>query len=223
MDLKSAFDSAASDYDTARRQLIPCFDLFYGTAVELLPPETRSVLDLGAGTGLLSRMILERLPHSRITLIDLSEDMLARAPHSDRCNVAVADYRAALPAGPFDAVVSALSIHHLEDAEKQQLFQRIFDELNPGGIFVNADQVLGETPAIERRYRQTWLREVRAAGIEDAALSAALERMKMDRMATLDSQLLWLREAGFIDVHCSFQHDNFAVYSCHRAPACGIL
>ncbi len=181
------------------------------------------MLDLGAGTGLLSRMILERLPHSRITLIDLSEDMLARAPHSDRCNVMVADYRAALPTGPFDAVVSALSIHHLEDAEKQQLFQRIFDELSPGGIFVNADQILGESPAIDRQYRQVWLAKVRAAGADPSTVSAALERMKLDRLATLDSQLLWLRDAGFIDVHCSFRHYNFAVYSCHRAPACGIL
>jgi tRNA (cmo5U34)-methyltransferase len=37
--IKNAFDTAAKDYDLARKQLIPCFDAFYSTAFELLPFE----------------------------------------------------------------------------------------------------------------------------------------------------------------------------------------
>jgi cyclopropane fatty-acyl-phospholipid synthase-like methyltransferase len=43
----------------------------------------------------------------------------------------------------FDAIVSALAIHHLEDAEKRSLFARIHERLRPGGVFVNAEQVVG--------------------------------------------------------------------------------
>lgn len=60
MSIKNAFDMAAKDYDQARKQLIPCFDDFYGTALELIPFETKdriNVLDLGAGTGLFSSLV----------------------------------------------------------------------------------------------------------------------------------------------------------------------
>ncbi len=52
--VKKLFDSGADDYDWQRRQLIPCFDDFYGMAVSLVEPDERSprILDLGAGTGL---------------------------------------------------------------------------------------------------------------------------------------------------------------------------
>lgn len=48
--VKKLFDSGADDYDWQRRQLIPCFDDFYGMAVSLVEPDERSprVLDLGA-------------------------------------------------------------------------------------------------------------------------------------------------------------------------------
>jgi tRNA (cmo5U34)-methyltransferase len=61
------FDAHAAAYDAMRRRFIPCFDAFYGTALRLIADWTTGepfrVLDLGAGTGLLSAMILERLPH----------------------------------------------------------------------------------------------------------------------------------------------------------------
>ncbi|WP_090821228.1 class I SAM-dependent methyltransferase [Paenibacillus sp. yr247] len=37
---------------------------------------------------------------------------------------------------PFDCVISAFSIHHLEDQAKQNLYERIFKLLKPGGVFV---------------------------------------------------------------------------------------
>ena len=146
VNLKSVFDQAASIYDQTRRQLIPCFDLFYGTAIELIPPDAKRVLDLGAGTGLLTVMVLNHAPSATVTLADVSTEMLEQAKirlktPSERCVFAPIDYTVELPAGPFDVIVSALSIHHLEAPAKQRLFARIFDCLAPGGIFINADQV----------------------------------------------------------------------------------
>jgi hypothetical protein len=45
-----------------------------------------------------------------------------------------------------------------------------------------------------------------------------LERMTADRLATLDEQLGWLRDAGFEDVRCAFESGRFAVYA-GRRPA----
>jgi tRNA (cmo5U34)-methyltransferase len=115
--------------------------------------------------------------------------------------------------GQFDVVISALSIHHLSDADKIKLFNNIYKALPDGGRFINADQILGPTPDIEQVYHETWLRQVRDLGVSETDLNAALERMKADRMAPLDSQLDWLQHAGFSSVHCWYQHHRFAVFS----------
>ena len=64
MSVQAVFEATAGTYEGARRRLIPCFDRFYGAAVELLPSETSRVLELGAGTGLFSAMLRERMPRA---------------------------------------------------------------------------------------------------------------------------------------------------------------
>jgi tRNA (cmo5U34)-methyltransferase len=121
------------------------------------------------------------------------------------------DMAAELPRGPYDAVVSALAIHHLEDADKKVLFGRVYDALRPGGVFVNAEQVLGPTPELAELYVETWQRLCRELGAGDAELTAAIERRRHDRCADVESQLQWLREAGFPTVDCLYKYWEQAV------------
>jgi tRNA (cmo5U34)-methyltransferase len=218
--VKRAFDLSANTYDQSRRQLIPCFDAFYGTVLELIPytPQDRfRVLDLGAGTGLLGQLVAQRFPRATVALMDISEAMLAKAKERfaqmpGAFEFMLADYTAGV-SGEFEVVVSALSIHHLTDLSKAKLFGDILAALTPGGLFVNADQVLGATPGIDRIYRERWLRQVREMGCPLADLEAAMERMQEDKMAPVDHQLSWLRQAGFHEVNCWYQNYSFAVYS----------
>jgi tRNA (cmo5U34)-methyltransferase len=219
LSVDAPFDEAAG-YDRARRQLVPDLDGFYGAALQSVPfgRDARiRVLDLGAGTGLLSSMVAERFPRSRVTLVDLSVEMLRVARRRfvgepGRFEFRNMDYaRKPLPLG-YDLVVSALSIHHLTNGDKKELFERIHDALADGGYFVNADQVQGETPEEETSYREWWLRRVREAGVSDGDLDAALSRMRADRNATLRAQLGWLVEAGFGVVRCAYSEHRFAVY-----------
>lgn len=219
-EVKTAFDEAAQTYDRARRQLIPCFDDFYGTALALIPNQPQDsfrVLDLGAGTGLLSFLVARKFPKARITLMDISLEMLGKARErfagmEERLEFVAGDYADGF-GGKFEVIISALSIHHLTDAHKIKLFKNIYDALPDGGIFINAEQILGPTPHIEQVYQETWLRQTRDLGVSEADLNAALERMKADRMAPLDSQFSWLQQAGFSSVHCWYQHHRFAVFS----------
>src|SRR5208283_1902462 len=87
--------------------------------------------------------------------------------------------------GNFDAIVSGLSIHHLEHEEKRALFARIYAALRTGGIFINAEVILGESDDTERTANAEWKRAAREAGASDCDLAAAIERQKHDRCATL--------------------------------------
>ena len=221
--IREVFDRSARTYDRARRQLVPCFDDFYEALVSQLPFETGAgprILDLGAGTGLLSLFVSERFPNADLVLLDASPEMLRRARERfadrHRFELVVADFSRELPPGRYDAVVSALAIHHLDDGAKRALFRRGFDVLSDGGVFIDADQVCGATPEIEAGYRQTWLRQVRERGVAEADLRAALERMQEDRMALLESHLRWLGEAGFEAVDCWYRSYNFAVFGGRR-------
>lgn len=228
MTVGALFGEAAWDYDRARRQLVPGFDSFYGAVIESVPFQTEQeirVLDLGAGTGLLSAMVAKRFPKSRVTLVDLSVEMLrvARrrfAGEPDRFEFRTMDYaRKPLPRteGGYDLVVSALSIHHLTHGDKKELFEKVHLSLAVGGYFVNADQIAGDTTEEETRYGEWWLRRVREAGISEEDLAAAVMRMRADRNATLDAQLGWLGEAGFEQVGCRYKDHRFAVYGGKKA------
>lgn len=220
----AAFDAASSDYDAPRRRLIPCFDAFYGAAIELIaewgPPPAARVLDLGAGTGLLAALVRGAFPDSRIDLVDVAPAMLERARErfagQEGVNFTVADYGTAELGGPYELIVSALSIHHLDDAAKRGLFARVLAALRPGGLFVNAEQVLAPTPELERRAHARWRRQALALGAAEATVAAAEERMRHDRCAGLEDQLAWLRAVGFAEVDCAFKQWRFAVYTGRR-------
>jgi tRNA (cmo5U34)-methyltransferase len=215
-DAPEVFQAYASDYEAARRRLVPGYDAFYGAAVEAVgmlgrPPGT--VLDLGAGTGLLSRRVLEAHPAAQLTLLDAAPAMLAEAEKAlgTRATYVVGDLADELPDGPWDAVVSALAIHHVTDDTKRTLFARVHEALAPGGVFVNAEQVAAPTRFLEDVHAKAHEAHARAAGSDDAEWVAARGRMEADRCATLDDQLGWLREAGFADVDCIYKRHSFAV------------
>ncbi|SDX76302.1 class I SAM-dependent methyltransferase [Paenibacillus sp. CF384] len=217
--VRSTFDETAAVYDQQRRKLIPCFDDFYGVASALAEVETEApaILDLGAGTGLLSSFLLARYPGAKLTLIDLSDKMLAvaksRFMHMDSSNITYLceDYTTFVPRDSFDIIVSGLSIHHLSDTDKLTLYRNSFANLKPGGVFINADQVLGHTPFVDALYREDWRGKVEASGLTEPEIAAAYERTKLDRMTDLQTQLGWLTEAGFSDVDCVYKYYNFVV------------
>lgn len=211
-----AFNAHAGVYNATRRRLIPPFDSFYATTVEAvrLAGAAERVLDIGAGTGLLSAAIREQLPQAEITLLDAAPAMLSQAREllgEAGVRYLTADLLDPLPAGPWDAIVSALAIHHLDDEGKRGLFARIHAALRPGGVFVNAEQVSGPTPRLAALYERWHEQLARSAGSDDDEWRGAVERMSHDRLAGAEDQLAWLRDAQFSEVDCLFKQYGFAV------------
>jgi len=108
--------------------------------------DARRALELGTGSGVTSRRVLQRHPHAQLTGVDSSAEMIAAAdlPGAD---LRLQDLREPLPEGPFDIVFSALAVHHLEGPQKADLIARVAATLAPGGRFVLADVIVPDDPA----------------------------------------------------------------------------
>jgi tRNA (cmo5U34)-methyltransferase len=130
------------------RSEIPTYDELQAALAEATRDvPARRVLDLGSGTGVTARYVLDVHPDAELVGIDSSAAMLRHA----RTLVPEADFRIAdlmdpLPAGPFDVVVSAFAVHHLQPSAKADLFARIATVLAPGGRFVLCDVVVPDGP-----------------------------------------------------------------------------
>ena len=216
-EVKVKFNENADQYDSQRKKLIPCFDDFYSIAGSIADTNSESpnILDIGAGTGLLSFYTLEKYPNANLTLIDISEKMLEEAKErfKEKPNVTyiIDDYTKHQFNQKYDVIVSSLSIHHLTEDEKKYLYKNIYSILSENGVFINADQVLGGTPFIESLYKRDWKHKVENSGLSKEEILSAYERTKLDKMSTLEDQMKWLKEVGFLDVDCVYKYFNFVV------------
>jgi tRNA (cmo5U34)-methyltransferase len=164
--------------------------------------------------------VLARYPDVELVLVDGAAEMIAQARERLPVGLAstvVADLRDALPEGPFDAVVSALAIHHLEDPDKRDLLARVHDALRPGGVFVNAEHVTGPSAWLAGAYSSMWRAACRAAGAGEDEIADAEVRMQTDRCVDAGTQIKWMHAAGMRDCDCFFKQLHFAVLAGWRA------
>ncbi len=106
------------------RAEVPRFDELQEAAVAAIPFAPERVLELGMGTGETTRHLLEAFPDAWVVGLDSSPEMVfhLREEYDD---VQLARMEDPLPDGPWDLVISVLSVHHLTDDEKRVLFRRV--------------------------------------------------------------------------------------------------
>jgi tRNA (cmo5U34)-methyltransferase len=215
--LKNKFDQNAESYNKQRTDVIPNLKMMYTVMADLATTEIPNpkILDLGAGTGLLTATLLKKYPQGYFTLIDFSEKMLslARKRFNDAHNFKYIhdDYLKADFKEHFDIIVSSLSIHHIEDQHKKFLYSKIFKILNEGGIFLNADQVLAPSSKNEYIYQKNWYKKIEEGNLKHKEKELIIDRMKFDRPATLKNNLTWLEKSGFTNVDVFYKFYNFCV------------
>jgi len=216
------FNSAAEKYDMQRNELIPLMDTFYGTAVELVKinNEMGKILDLGAGTGLLAELVIKKYPNAEYTLVDIAEEMLAIAKERfeilDNVSFNVEDYRDGISGGKYEAIISSLSIHHLDSYEKKNLYKNIFNILEDGGVFVNADQVKGEDCESEEIVKEYQLSYIENCSLSREEKDETYGRIKLDKMDKMSVQINMLKEVGFKSVDIYYKYYNYVVFRARK-------
>lgn len=218
MDIAKQFNLIAQEYDENRKRFIPCFGDFYRGTTEFIAaniPDPRRILDLGAGTGLLSYFWYQYFPEAEYVLTDIADEMLSvarkRFEGIDNVSYQILDYSEKLPEGAFDAVASALSVHHLENEDKQRLFSRIYDILPRGGLFVNYDQFCAGEPEMDRWFDSYWESRLMKSGLSGHDIELWKERRKLDRECSVEQETEMLYKCGFKTVKCVYSYQKFSV------------
>jgi tRNA (cmo5U34)-methyltransferase len=125
--VSAQFHSKAATYLEAIRADVPRYDELQDQAVAAIPFAPDRVLELGIGTGETTKRILAAHPGAQITGLDSSPEMVFRARELLE-DVQLARMEDPLPDGPWDLVISVLSVHHLTDDQKQLLFRRVREQ-----------------------------------------------------------------------------------------------
>jgi tRNA (cmo5U34)-methyltransferase len=221
----------AETFVKARRHLIPLIDGQDELVRRLITRGERRVdrfLDLGAGGGAFAELVMEAHPGSTGVLVDFSEPMVGAAqrrlaPYAARWEYVLADladaaWKQALPAGRYEAVVSALCIHHLPDERKRALYADVHELLEPGGLFLNWEHVAAT--GLAAGMLEEWMLDRLIAAEQrrpdprpdDDVVREYLEASDEDILADPDAQCEWLREIGFEQVDTFFKIPEMAIF-----------
>jgi tRNA (cmo5U34)-methyltransferase len=196
------------------------------------------VVELCCGAGELARLLLERLPEARMLALDGSPTMLEQtrttcAAHADRLelrqfDLAASDWRRLQPAP--DAICSSLAVHHLDGAQKQELFRDLRAALRPGGVFVLADLIRPASDAGWRIAAEDWDRAVgerslRLYGDDRAQRKFAELRWNyfswpddntIDHPSSVSEHVAWLGAAGFEAIELHWLLAGHAIFSARK-------
>ena len=235
----------AADYDRIAPTIHPYYAEIQQELLDRLPhtPEEEFFLvDAGGGSGRLVQRLLGRFPLARAMIIDQSEAFLALAqrrlePFGDRVSLLPCrlqdDWPAELPQAP-SAIVSMSAIHHLDPGEKQRFYGRCHDALSPRGVLMNADEVRHEDDCTYLAQMTSWaarMREICESGELSAQMRRTLgdwKRRNVDNFGeeklsgddcheTIEAQLGYLRDSGFVEVSLPWQQEMWAILRAEKS------
>lgn len=201
-DMRAFFAARVDTYDEHMRTNIPGMCEAYDRVAAQLPEGTRTLLDLGCGTGLELDAVFARFPAMAVTGIDLTPEMLdqLRAKHADRelRLICGSYFDVDFGKAQYDAAISVESLHHFSYARKLPLYRRLHAALRPGGVYVEADYMV-----------TTQAEEDAMFAARDALLAQARDQdggWHIDTPLTVAHQRQLLAEAGFSDVQIRWRH-----------------
>jgi len=212
----------------------PIRDVQTAMALRMIPhPIDASIriLDIGAGYGALAAAVLRDRATATAVCLDASEAMLKLGPKKnsdlkDRLTFVQGSLESSewlrSVDGTFDAVISSRALHHFtENQRRKAIFKEVFNLVRSGGCFINADNVRAGTKSLGERYRAArdeYLdRIVRQSSGGKMTLAQARAATPSSyhgphNNGILEEELVWLREAGFVDVDCFWKLATTVVY-----------
>jgi len=211
------FSGQAVKYENLMERLVPQYRKQREIIYELLPEKSAQplcVLDLGCGNGILSELVLNKLPNAHVVGFDLTPRMLQEYEKNlsrfrGRYELMLGDYRFDSIGSNYDIIMAGLTLQHLTWGERKDFYKRIHTILNHNGAFILNDIIIDEDWDIRKLQYSKWMNFIASNG-EDPEFW--LDRhMTKDYPVTLEDHFLWLEEAGFSKMDCYWRFHNFAI------------
>ena len=123
---KNDIEVKVKEFDSLILKLVPYYNEMI-TAVSLAIPfnieESIKVLDLGCGSGNISKAVKERFPQAKITCVDIEENMIEmtriKLSKFNDIEYQVGDFSKLHFNNDYNVVVSSLALHEVETDEKK--------------------------------------------------------------------------------------------------------
>jgi len=218
------YDALAGDYDDAILRCVPRYHEMLGAILRYVPQELepRRILELGSGSGHLTRRVMAAYPKARLCAVDVSREMLEQCRKTTdpaRLDLIRMDFHdLCFREASFDLVVSSISIHHIDDPAKRTLFRQIHQCLRPGGVLCYSDQFAGDSAEIYAKHIEAWQEAAGALGASAEEWDTWMRHQdEHDHHAPLRDQLEWLRYAGFTTIDCVWRYLLWTVILAERA------
>lgn len=154
--------------------------------LQTLLPEKKdqnyNILELGAGTGIVTKLLATHYPEAKIVAIDGAQKMIDQAKskiffqvHDSRIRWVLADYSSPKWSEKivtvFHLVVSFDSLHHLTHKRKKELYLEIFNAVTPGGVLLISDHVTSQEPFYEDPQFSLWIEEIQEGLTENSKMA----------------------------------------------------
>ena len=175
---------------------------------ELIPENSKNLLDLGCGTGLELKEIFKRFPEINVTGIDLSQKMLDKLQikfGNKKINLIKANYlEYDFGKNTYDIVISYETLHHLEHKEKIKLYKKVFNTLTQYGQYIECDYMVFSQEEEDLHFSEN--RKLRIEqGIKDG------DFYHYDTPCTIENQIMMIKEAGFMEVKEEWREKNTVI------------
>ncbi len=222
-DMKQHFEEEAKEFDKVVLNLIPHYEDMINALVMAIPFDNDfpiTAIDVGCGTGTVAQKVKERFPFAKITCLDFAENMIQMAKvkleHYKDISYILCDFSEFEFDKKYNVVVSSLSLHHL-GKDKRQFYQKVFNNLNSGGVFYNADVVIGSSEYLEELYLKNW-KDYMAQSISDEEINKKwLGRHRKDgNPEKLCVHLKYLEEIGFTNIDVIWKYYKYAVFGGYK-------
>lgn len=183
--------------------------------------EPNHCLDLGGGSGRMTKILLEHFPDLNVTLVDLSANLLKEAQaelqrYSRQVEYAQADFFAAEfqpERERYDCVISAFALHHGQGVSMyRDVYQKIEASLVKGGAFLCWDHVKGADMDLETVNFEIWKKHFVDAGMKGDVLERMKESIVQDNPLTSIEYMNTLSACNFSNVDILWKKGNMILY-----------
>jgi tRNA (cmo5U34)-methyltransferase len=212
------FEKHAGSYDGFQSAVVPRYDECISMIAEAYRHYIGSgvFLDLGCGSGNLSLNILKKSSRSQVFLVDGSSAMLELAlqkvkaqageqaiPGSKVARLGKNNWHCGIER-PYDAVVSAFVLEHLQETNYKAVIRCNYDLLRSGGVFLSV-----EWSDDEYGMQEWFKKEMHQRGKDCPQYTPYIEdseKMERHYFVNIREKMTWLKDAGYQDVHTIWQH-----------------